>query len=220
MASFSFTLATTEVSSTAETSAEGEIVAIVDLCADGLGVLITQYQDSPRLKSFICGILAPLQEIENVVNFTLTDVLDIETAEGVHLDLIGAIVGEPRAGFSDADYRRALRVRILVNRSDGKAEQMIRVVTLWTDGADVEIGEFPPAAMEITTLDYAADPVRLFSRLVDAKAAGVSLAYIYSVDAADTYTLSGTYDTLETSSTTGLGSTHTATGGDLAGVLG
>ena len=61
----------------------------------GVSRLITQYRESLKLIAYIKVFLAQADELEGV----LCDLLDdrwIDTAEGVQLDVIGAIVGQPR----------------------------------------------------------------------------------------------------------------------------
>ncbi len=49
---------------------------------------------------------------------------DIDQSELYGLDIIGSVVGEPRNGLSDDDYRKVLRTKIISNRSDGSIETL------------------------------------------------------------------------------------------------
>lgn len=62
----------------------------------------------------------------------------IDTAVGAQLDLVGAIVGQPRNGLDDDDYRRLVSARSVVNRSDGAIERIIKVTRLVIDDEDLD----------------------------------------------------------------------------------
>lgn len=156
---------------------DGSLVEIEDMCRDGLSVAMSQYANSPRWRAWVCALLKQGQKVEtDIIAFrTLTS---IEDSEGAQLDKLGEILGEERESRSDPDYRRGLRTRVLVNRSSGRAEEMIEIARLWQGvGDDVSVGymELYPAHMTIIPRPVASDPVRLFRRLVQAKAGGVSL---------------------------------------------
>lgn len=214
--SFSYTLGTTAVVSVVDSS-DGEIVPIADMCADGLSVLIKQYAESPRLQAFICALLDPLQEAEDAINDALTIVLDVNVAEGVNLDLIGAIVGEPRQGRDDDDYRLVLKVRIRVNRSDGKFSDFYRILALWDpDGTGQTVRDFAPAYVEIRANDTT-NPATLNEMLQQAKAAGVRLISFWQEEDAS-FRFANSYASGDESTTTeGFGSSYGPTpGGDWA----
>lgn len=221
--SVSYTLSIPPLSSETATEVGGEIVAIPDHCADGLAVLIQEYRDSPVLQALICAFLVAVQDAEDDANALLTEVLSISDAVGSQLDLIGELVGEPRDGRADADYRRTLRVRILVNRSNGRAEDLIAVADRWAElgeGESVEVAELYPHALRITLRADPGDPVGLLGVLREAKAAGVSLALVYLPAGADTFRCSTAHGTVTTSGR-GFASAHAIAydAGGLAGVL-
>lgn len=72
------------------------------------------------------------QALEDVAWSVLTALSDptFATVTGVLLDKIGARVGELRGGRVDSDYQAAIRLRIRVNRSRGKAEDIIAIAKL------------------------------------------------------------------------------------------
>jgi hypothetical protein len=75
-------------------------------------------------------LLTPFNEVEQAYNDLLRN-RSIDTGVGNSLDIIGRIVGQPRIGLAIGDddtYRRYLRARVLVNRSDGSADDLIGVV--------------------------------------------------------------------------------------------
>ena len=83
----------------------------------------------PRISAILTGEAAQYQAIEDAFWQLLVE-RGVDTAVGNALDVLGRIVGEPRQGALDADYRLRVRARIRVNRSDGTIEDIIEVVRL------------------------------------------------------------------------------------------
>jgi hypothetical protein len=101
------------------------------------------------------------------------------------LDRIGALVGAaPRAGRSDADYLAIIRLTIRVNRSNGKAEDIIQVTALII--AFAKYLEYYPAAFEVDTFGSAttASIVQaLLTYLPKTRSAGVAGFLRYGIGA-------------------------------------
>jgi len=85
-------------------------------------LLTSQYQTSPKLISFLEVLLQKLEDISDLAD-VLDSAFDLDTAEGVQLDILGQIVGvgrqvnfQPRFGLSpilnDSDYRILLKATI------------------------------------------------------------------------------------------------------------
>jgi hypothetical protein len=71
-------------------------------------------------------LLKPFQRLENAM-IQVRDGYDPDTAVGVQLESDGKLVGQPRAGLADDVYRRYIKARILVNRSTGKREELLKI---------------------------------------------------------------------------------------------
>ena len=54
----------------------------------------------------------------------------LDNAEGVQLDVLGKLVGEPRKGKEDDLYRVWITVRIRVNRSHGRGLDLLEILRL------------------------------------------------------------------------------------------
>lgn len=93
-----------------------------------------------NIEKLVATLATPFQSIENMLQQLLTE-RSIDTAVGAQLDVIGKIVGQPRNGLSDDDYRRYCRARIAVNNSNGVTENLITVTDLivYDDDAYYEI---------------------------------------------------------------------------------
>ena len=110
---------------------------ITDHVDAALARLISQFRSpKPVLHGMIRSYVDQLQGLEDVLwdvlNHRLLDPAPGESvgAEGVQLDILGKIVGQPRLGLSDAAYRTAIKLRIRVNRSRGSSEDLIQILRL------------------------------------------------------------------------------------------
>ena len=126
----------------------------------------------PRIQATLSAEAAQYQAIEDVY-WQLLSEFGIETAVGWALDVLGRIVGEPRQGATDADYRLRVRARIRVNRSDGTIEDVIEVVRLLIGSvllpsATIKLTEYYPAAfvLRITGLVISATQALIYSSFI------------------------------------------------------
>lgn len=111
----------------------------IDHVALGLSRVALQYQNSVDFLAYLTAILTIDTELENVFQQVAHQV-DIDVADGVNLDTIGAIVGISRvlpggpnnplppeqSVLSDAQYRLLLRAKIVKNHSHGTNEDLIK----------------------------------------------------------------------------------------------
>lgn len=67
----------------------------------------------------------------------------VDEAQGALLDRWGAIVGEPRGGLGDDDYRRIIRVKLQAQKTGGSPPQMAEVVrALFPDLTELTFREY------------------------------------------------------------------------------
>ena len=100
---------------------------ILNHVEQALALLPSQFTDSTKLRALITALVARVQEIEDDTWACIEDRM-LSTAEGVQLDQYGKVLGQPRDGLADEDYRALLGIRILANRSNGQADVILRVV--------------------------------------------------------------------------------------------
>ncbi len=180
---------------------DGVLEEIADLSDEAIRLLLAQYQETPRIQALIRSVTDRAQELETAIVSASENILSLDSAEGVQLDLLGEILGEARDGRDDDPYRRALRVRVLVNRSDGTIEQLIAIILLFEEmsGTDlVSVKELAPARLEIrivrdvfhvdagaggfATINTYAE---ILKRVKRAKAAGVALQVLFHPNGTD-----------------------------------
>lgn len=95
--------------------------------------------DGPNnIVKLLSALIAPAQDLENTFQ-QLRTMRNVDTAEGVQLDVLGRLVGQGRGGMDDDTYRRMIRARISVNRSKGTIRDAITVAILVVDDDDANI---------------------------------------------------------------------------------
>lgn len=155
-----------------------------DHCAEGKVRLLFRYRNKPRLEAVLCTLTDQLSELEVAARDVWVG-RQLDTAVGVQLDGIGDIVGEPRKGRTDEVYRIFLRVRILVNRSDGKVEQLYAILVQAFGAVPMAITEHYPASLQVVLYEAIGDvlPGDFVMYLRQAKGGGVRLEFSYTVEA-------------------------------------
>lgn len=169
----------------------------VDHVALALERLPAYLRDKPRWRELLTVLVTPLQEIEDATQAVILQ-RNLDDAEGAQVDQLGAIVGEARAGATDAVYRRRIRARIAVNLSRGLSEDLIRIARLivYDAGASIEIEQQDVATVVVrigTLATDAAVAADVIAFLRVSASAGVRVLVEYSpVAPANTFTLDGT----------------------------
>jgi hypothetical protein len=163
--------------------------------------LVPPLWGKPRVAALIQSYLDQIQELEDAT-WEVLDARHVNTATGVHLDTLGAIVGQPRFTSDDDVYRSVIRAKIAANRSKGTTDSLINVVRLAGDVASpVQVTHVGPAVVRITLAEPvdAAGLAALAFILPKARAAGVRLGLLAAVDE-DAFVIDDSVSTLATAS--------------------
>lgn len=167
-----------------EITAEDGVGTRIDNHSDqAVARLAVQYQKA-NFDKFVRAFVDPVQAVENVAWQMLVE-RTVDAAVGAQLDMIGRIVVLPRDGATDDDYRRLLRAKITVNRSDGVPEDLLQVARLIIDDVNVHVKYEPsyPGAVIIRALDGAvpADVAALVIRFLrKTVSAGVRIEFVFT----------------------------------------
>lgn len=94
-----------------------------------LARLCEQFKGQPNIVKLLTALTGTVQDVETALWQILTE-RSVDNATGVHLDAIGAVVGQDRGGLIDEDYRRFIRARIATNRSRGTIGDILRISRL------------------------------------------------------------------------------------------
>ncbi len=97
----------------------------------GLGRRIERWKKD-KFGKLLESYLEILQELEDEISRVYYGRF-LENAEGAQLDKIGRRVGQGRGSFTDEQYRLWLQIRIKLNRSFGRAWEIIEILKLVTD---------------------------------------------------------------------------------------
>lgn len=197
---------------------------VSDHKTSGLSLLIDQYQSLDKFKAYVGTFLSEIQELEDAI-YTLigkqglTEIFPGEgVAEGVFLDNIGSLVGQPRNGYSDSDYLIFIQARLIANKSKGEIESIISVIQALTGGfvpfsvirrgqSEVEIYFY----IGLTSFSFG-----LLSPLIlDTASAEERVILRSDYNSPNTFTLSDTYATPGTDASLGVGSEYSGAVGGL-----
>lgn len=134
-----------------------ELFIIPNHVQRAISLLVTQFQDSPRIKALLTAYCLQVQDLQNAAEQlyyqrALYNEDPTKQAYGVQLDGIGQILNLPRLqGESDEQYRLRLRTRSLVLFSSGTPEQMIAILKEQSEATFVKYYDMFPAGYEMFT---------------------------------------------------------------------
>jgi len=118
-------------------------ILIKDYVQQGEDRLLDQFSNSPIIQGVLSTYLNELSNTQTS-SISLLDILNIETAYGYNLDLIGKMVGEERLGNSDTQYRKNIKVKIFLNSSKGTPNDLLEILDLLTESTSLELFEHTP----------------------------------------------------------------------------
>lgn len=119
----------------------------LDYVAVAQSRLTSVFSEKPLVTALVKAMVTPFVGIEDVADSLKTERW-IATAIGAQLDGCGYIVGEPRLGRTDEEYRAAINFRIFVNTSNATPEDLIAALKFLTESDNVQyIEQYPASAM-------------------------------------------------------------------------
>lgn len=149
--------------------------------AQAINHLIEFFRQGPRNQAVLSAVCEQIQDLEQTF-WDLYSKTFLSTAEGTQLDQLGEIVGEARNDRTDAQYRASIRIRVLVNKSRGRTEDLLEIADRFVAddlSAVIFAAEYWPAAMRLEVQavfsGLQADLARLLHK---AKAGGVRLQVV------------------------------------------
>lgn len=151
-----------------------------DHVEEAISNLIEFFKRKPKMVSTLTAFVNQIQDLE-IMFFQLLNEVTLDNAIGVQLDGIGAIVGEEREGRNDDDYRLAIRVRILLNLSNGTPEEILTIVDTMLGDRDLEFLEYFPAAftLQVVSKITTNTAIQVNKKIQSAKLGGVRAHLIY-----------------------------------------
>lgn len=166
-------------------------LAAVDHAASALARLAEQFKNKANLAALLNAINVQSQDVETALQ-DLLSLRSVDTAFGAQLDVLGAIVGQPRGGFDDDAYRLYISARVLLNISSGTIPEVIAIFrALVDDTTTIEFEEQFPAGFVLRLGGQAFTPTMiqtLIGFLRSARAGGVrGLLEWFESDPADVF---------------------------------
>lgn len=101
--------------------------AILNHADQSKKLIVSQFQQSPRLLSAVAALMSPIQKLEFEL-FKLLYLRSLGFSDGAQLDALGDLLTLPRAGRTDAAYRDALIAAVLRNNCNGTPDDIMRYV--------------------------------------------------------------------------------------------
>lgn len=142
---------------------------------------IFQQWKGTNLEQIADIIAAQAQPLEDAWQ-QLLSIVSIDASEGVQLQTLGVLVGQPFNGEDDATYRLRLRARIRANLSSGTGSDLYSVFLAMfgltgTGYAQIVTSAAAPASLEFISnrILTPTEAAVLFDLLLSAKVAGVRL---------------------------------------------
>lgn len=198
-------------------------VKIASYIKEALKLVITQLRGKGKFEALLSSYVAELDELEAAL-WQLNEDRWIDTAEGEQLDGLGRIVKAIRAGATDDQFRLRLRARILLNRSSGTPNEILKILRLMVKSTTTLLytAKYPASFLVTAGIDTLDDfeVTELSSTIGEATSAGVNSQLVYqTVSDATSFTFASG-SSAESDSARGWGdSSNSATGGGLAGAV-
>lgn len=194
------------------------LTEITTHAADGLALLLLQFKSKPYVEALLSAWLTQIQELET----TFFDLLEsgLLTATFAQLDQIGDILGRPRSGLVDDEYRIVLQGTALAIASSGTVPELWAIADIVLKLVTFTITEPQHATVKVEPdAAVAVGAQLLLEVLVRAKAAGVRLLVVDPrASVSSRFAFSSTSVT-KTDANKGLSDVAASTGGRLVGIL-
>ena len=140
---------------------------LTPLLEEAESLILHQFSQSPRLNGLVRSLVMPFEEalvhLEKLRDGHHSRYID--EAQGKTLDVIGDIVDFERQNMSDKEYRIWLKVVILLNHSQGTANDVLAILhVLFGDTPLIQVDEYSPNVAMFTFFKYPDVPTKtLFS---------------------------------------------------------
>jgi hypothetical protein len=142
---------------------------ITDYQARAVAELYEQYRYDVNFQRLLRALSAGQQDVENMLwDVGQSRLLDVAT--GHALDQKGSIVGEPRLGRDDTDYRATIKFRQALRNANGTMPDLLYVARVLSGASTARFAERQEVPELALFTD--ADPGPSFQGLVDPVAAG------------------------------------------------
>jgi|ERR1700722_1962128 len=118
------------------------------IVAQGLARLTSAYATKYNVRNWLAALLQPLQDIEDAswqvlgARFLASAPTYTLPETNTVFDSIGALVGQGRDGYDDADYKSLIYLRIAVNRATGRTTDWSKIAGILLQTATGPVGYY------------------------------------------------------------------------------
>lgn len=143
--------------------------------------LLSAYREATRLRALVRALAGPGQDVEDAA-FDLHLSNGPDDATGALLERWGRLVGEPRLGLTDNEYRLFVQARIQANLATGHTDELIDIFRTVTGAATVRHFNLFPGAYALVA--FRDDPMgtrhraRVRALMGDIKPGGIGAVLI------------------------------------------
>ena len=155
------------------------------------------FEEKPHMAAIMNAIASELQELSDAIYDVMTEI-DVNSAVGAQLDLLGKVYGRSRDGYGDEAYRSLLKMQIGINVSNGTINPMIAIIKSVTDSTKVDMFEDYPAAVS-AVVNGGTVNAELLAELESVASAGVDMS-IRPIGGDDAFGFENSFDSLGFSS--------------------
>lgn len=127
-----------------------KIKLVSDRVERAKSLLLSQFKDSPNINALVEVLVSELQELENVLNDVQT-VRTLDGSYGVWLDEIGRQLKVGRNGYSDNDYKTAIKIAMFKRTASATLDDIQRIVELLSGDPEAVLTNNYPYFMELTS---------------------------------------------------------------------
>lgn len=112
-----------------------------------IDLLPAQFENATRLQQFLSIFLNESQEFFDELYKLFEAGLDLETATGYQLDILGKLLNEYRDGRTDDEYREAIKFAQFIANSSGTIPELITYLNQITNSTTSRVFEHYPATI-------------------------------------------------------------------------
>lgn len=144
--------------------------------------LAPPYWGKPNVAAVLLSFVREIQTLEDTL-WEMLELRTIENADLTRLKVLGKIVGQPRLGFDEEQYRTLIQARARANVSKGTARDLREVLTvLLGDASAFNMTEGGNATLYVSSLEPLTETeVAMVNEILpDTRAAGVGLQFLWA----------------------------------------
>lgn len=150
---------------------------VYEFCEIADDRVLVQMDDAPgnrKFRDLVCDFVEGLDVYAEEARL-VGEAFDLDTATGVQLDAIGAVIGLPRQGFPDDRYRVFLKIQsdLLLSAArdganwTGTVNNILTICRTFTGpGPAISLQNSPPYAFLLSIPGVAADELRILVRFI------------------------------------------------------